>query len=97
MMKDQEKINMEINIGGEPIMVTVPFQNQELTRSVEEEINKLFSAWRNKFQKRSDKGILAMMVYQYASYYRELATKHQKAMQKAGNCLEKLEDVLKNP
>ena len=31
-MKDQDKINMEIKIGGEPIRLTVPFQNQELTR-----------------------------------------------------------------
>ena len=27
-MKDQDKINMEIKIGGEPIRLTVPFQNQ---------------------------------------------------------------------
>ncbi len=95
MMKDQEKINMEINIGGEPIKLTVPFQNQELTRSVEEEINNLYAAWRRSFPKRSDKGLLAMMVYQYASHYKELTIRYQEASKKAEECLGKLDDILK--
>lgn len=93
MMKDQEKINMEINIGGEPIKITVPFQNQELTRSVEDEINSLFAAWRRSFPKRSEKGLLAMMVYQYASYYKELTIKYQEATRKAEECLGNLDDI----
>jgi len=95
MMKDQEKINMEINIGGESIKLTVPFQNQELTRSVEEEINSLYDTWRRSFPKRSEKGLLAMMVYQYASYYKELALKHQEAINKAEECLGKLNDIMR--
>lgn len=95
MMKNQEKINMEINIGGEPIKLTVPFQNQELTRSVEEEINNLYAAWRRSFPKRSDKGLLAMMVYQYASHYKELTIRYQEASKKAEECLGKLDDILK--
>lgn len=93
MMMDQEKINMEINIGGEPIKITVPFQNQELTRSVEDEINSLFAAWRRSFPKRSEKGLLAMMVYQYASYYKELTIKYQEATRKAEECLGNLDDI----
>ena len=96
MMKDQEKINMEINIGGEPIELTVPFQDQELTRNVEEEINKLFAAWRRSFPKRSEKGLLAMMVYRYASYYKELTIKYQDATRKAEECLGSLDDMLNN-
>ncbi len=94
MMKDQEKINMEINIGGEPIQLTVPFQKQEFTRSVEDEVNNLFAAWRRSFPKRSEKGLLAMMVYQYASYYKELSVKHQEATRKAEECLGNLDDIL---
>lgn len=94
MMKDQDKINMEIKIGGEPIRLTVPFQNQELTRSVEEEINTLYATWRRSFPKRSDKGLLAMMVYQYASHYKELTVRHQEAFLKAEECLGKMEDLL---
>ena len=94
MMKDQEKINMEINIGGEPIKLTVPFQNQELTRSIEEEINCLYAKWRLNFPKRSEKGLLAMMVYQYASHYKELSIRHQEAMAKTGECLDKINGIL---
>lgn len=94
MMKDQEKINMEINIGGEPIELAVPFQDQEFTRSVEEEINNLFAVWRRSFPKRSEKGLLAMMVYRYASYYKELTIKYQDAVRKAGECLGSLDDML---
>lgn len=88
MMNDQEKINMEINIGGESIKLTVPFRNQELTRSVEEEINKLFDTWRKTFPKRSEKGLLAMIAYQYASFYKELTLKYQEALEKAEECLD---------
>ena len=94
MMKDQDKINMEIKIGGEPIRLTVPFQNQELTRSVEEEINTLYATWHRSFPKRSEKGLLAMMVYQYASYYKELTIKYQEATRKAEECLDNLDDIL---
>lgn len=94
MMKDQEKINIEINIGGEPIMLVVPFQNQEQTREVEEEINRLFTRWRKSFPKRSEKGLLAMIAYQYASYYKELATKYQQAIDKADECLNRLDKML---
>lgn len=94
MMKDQEKINIEINIGGEPIMLAVPFQNQEMTRNVEEEINELFAKWRKSFPKRSEKGLMAMIAYQYASHYKELAAKHQQAIDKADDCLSRMEEIL---
>ena len=93
MMTDSEKINMEINIGGEPIKVTVPFQKQEFTRDVEEEIRGLYDNWRRKFPKRSEKQLLAMMVYQYASYYKDLTVKHQEAFNKATECLDKLDNL----
>lgn len=94
MMKDQEMINMAINIGGEPIKLSVPFQDQEQVRNVEEEINSLYAAWRRNFPKRSEKGILAMMVYRYASYYKQLSIRHQEAIDKAEQCLRELDDAL---
>lgn len=94
MMKDQEKINMEINIGGEPIQLAVPFQNQELTRDVEKEINSLFSTWRCSFPERSEKGLLAMIAYRYASYYKELTLKYMEAARKADSCLAQLEATI---
>lgn len=90
MMKDQEKINIDINIGGEPIKLTVPFDKQDFTRDVESEVNNLFNTWRRRFPNRTEKGLMAMMLYQYASYYKELTDKYQAGILKAEECLARL-------
>ena len=95
-MKDQEKINMEINIGTEPIRVSVPFQQQEQTRRVEDEINSLLETWKRTFPKRTEKGLMAMLLYQYASYYQQLTDKYREATAKAEDCLKQVEDAIKN-
>lgn len=93
-MKDQEKINIEIHIAGEPIKLTVPFQDQDLTRDIEEEINTIFNQWRRSFPKQSEKGLLAMMLYRYASYYKGLTNKYQAAARLAEECLKDAENIL---
>lgn len=93
MMKETEKINMEINIGGERITLDVPFQKQDLSREVETEINGLFAKWRKSYPKKSDKQLLAMMVYQYASYYKELTLRYMEVQKKALGCLESIKDI----
>ena len=93
-MKDQEKINIEIDLGGDPIKLTVPFKDQDLTRDIEEEINTLFNQWRRSFPKQSEKGLLAMMLYRYASYYKGLTMKYQEAARLAEECLADAENIL---
>lgn len=92
MMKDREEKNIEININiaGEPIRRTVPFDKQDFTRDVEAEVNNMFSIWRTRFPNKTEKGLLAMMLYQYASYYKELTEKYQAGILKAEECLAKL-------
>lgn len=97
MMKDQDKINMEISIGGETIELIVPFQDQELNRSVEDEINQLFSQWRKSFPKKSEKGLMAMIVYKYALKYRQMMQQMQEATQKAEECLDMIGTAPENP
>lgn len=92
MMKDHEKINIDINIGGEPLRLTVPFGKQDFTRDVELEVNNLFTTWRRRFPNKTEKGLLAMMLYQYASYYKELTEKYQEGVLKAEECLTRLAD-----
>lgn len=91
MMKDSEKIKMEINIGGENIEVTVPFHSQEAVRDVEMEIGELYTKWRRAFPTRSDKTILAMMVYQFASHYKDLTAKHRQAIEEIEDCIARIE------
>ena len=84
---------MEINIGGSPIKVSVPFSKQEQTRHVEEELNSLLESWKRSFPKRSERELLAMMLYQYASYYRELTDKYREAAAEAEKCLNRLNNL----
>lgn len=88
---------MEISIGGETIELIVPFQDQELNRSVEDEINQLFSQWRKSFPKKSEKGLMAMIVYKYALKYRQMMQQMQEATQKAEECLDMIGTAPENP
>ena len=45
-MNDSENIKMNLNIGGQRIVQTVPFRNQDFVRDVEKEVDNLYSKWR---------------------------------------------------
>ncbi len=92
-MYDSEKVNMEINIGGQNVKLTVPFLKQEFVRDTESEIGSLFSSLRKKFPRKDERELLAMIIYQYASYYRELLGRHEEAMRLARDCEERLDRI----
>ena len=94
MMKDQEKTYIDIKIAGEPIKLLVPFDSQDFTRDVEREVTSLFAKWKHSFSSQTEKSVLARMVYQYASYYRELKIKYEEAVKKAEECLGKFDTEL---
>lgn len=87
MMKGLEKINIDIKIGGEPIKLQIPFENQDFVREVEAEVNSLYVSCREDFPSRTDKSLMAMMVYKYASLYKDLTRKYQEAVKSAEHCL----------
>lgn len=95
-MDNTEKIQMTINIGGCQLPLTVPFSQQDLVREVEAEVSDLYTKWRRQFTKRSDREILAMVAYQYASFYRELNRRFDRAGEKTRQCLDLL-DGMENP
>ena len=68
-MGNRDKVKMKINIAGEPIQLTVPFSDQDYTRETEKNLNNLFDTWRRRFADKSDTELLAMVAFQYASYY----------------------------
>lgn len=90
-MNDSEKIKMYLNIGDQRISLTVPFARQEFVRDVEEEVDRLYRKWRQTFPSKSDREVLAMVAYQYASFYGELKERYEAAMQKAEECLESID------
>lgn len=68
-MKDTDKVKMRIKIAGMSIPLTVGFQEQDHVRETERRVAELFDNWRRMFPSKSEQELLAMMTYQYASYY----------------------------
>ena len=86
-MNDSQKIKMYLNIGDQRLTVNVPFERQDFVRDVESSIQRLYGQWRNTFTTKSDREILAMVAYQFASHYSEMKESYEAAAVKARECL----------
>lgn len=69
---------MRIKIAGLAIPLTVAFKDQDHVRETEKKIGELFDNWRRMFPSKSSEELLAMMTYQYASYYLALTRSREK-------------------
>lgn len=78
---------MYLNIGDQRISLTVPFERQDFVRNVEAKVDQLYRQWRNAFTSKTDKEIMAMVAYQFASHYSEMKDRYEKATAKAEECL----------
>lgn len=68
-MATPDKVKLDINIAGERIQLTVPVQDQDRVRIIEKDINRLYSDWRVKFNRKTPSELMAMLLFQYASYF----------------------------
>lgn len=75
-MTSDKNVKIEINIAGEFIRLAVPFDKQDDVRKCEAAINALYSEWRNKFPRKTPMEIMAMIAYQYASFFNDLEQKY---------------------
>ncbi len=80
-MQETDKIKMRIKIAGMSIPLTVAFKDQDHVRETETRIAELFDNWRRMFPSKSTEELLAMMTYQYASYYLALSRSRDKMTQ----------------
>lgn len=85
-MAAPEEIEMEIKIADQKVRQRVAFDRQDFVRETEKEIGNLFWSLRKSFPKKKESELLAMIIYQYASYYRDLVALHKKALQIAIQC-----------
>lgn len=85
---------MRVNIAGENISLAVPFDEQDFVRDTERSIVELFDNWRERFPSKSVRELLAMMTYQYASYYHALSRRHAEALSELEKCNSRLDDIL---
>ena len=88
-----EKVKLDINIGGEHILLTVPYDEQESVRDTERAIGELFDRWRKKIPNRTDSQIIAMLAYQYASFYGELLRREQRSVDMIQDCTQLLDEL----
>ncbi len=93
-MKDTENVKMEINIAGEHLTLSVPFSRQDLVRDTEKNITHLYDSWRRKFPTRTNTEVLAMITYQYASYYIDAMRRERDASAAADELLQTADNIL---
>ncbi len=85
---------MHVNIAGEYISLAVPFDEQDFVRDTERHIAELFDSWRERFPSKSVRELLAMMTYQYASYYEAISLRQKETLHSLAECNDRLDRIL---
>ena len=86
-MKGSDFVAITINIGGELLKLDVKFDDQNLVRDTERDIKAFIERKRKADPDMSDRQILAMAAYQFASWYHQLLKIQNDAIEIANlNC-----------
>jgi hypothetical protein len=93
-MKDTDKIKMRIKIAGMSIPLNVAFSEQDHVRETERRVAELFDNWRRMFPSKSEQELLAMMTYQYASYYLALSANREEISDTLLDFERKVDDII---
>lgn len=93
-MKETDEIDIKIKIANQQVTLHQPLNNQEFIRDVEGRIEDLWSTWRARFPNLSESKLLAMMVYQYASFYFQMRHKYDTAGESVRATSRVLEEAL---
>lgn len=93
-MQNSEKVKIEISVGATKVPLSVELDSVRKVRGLESELNNLFDTWRKDFPDKSEKELLAMIAYQYASYYAELTERYKDAYAEAEKCDEMLSGIV---
>lgn len=82
-----------INIAGQRIPLTVAFDQQNLVRETEKNVSDLYEKWSRMFPRRTIPELLAMIAYQYASFYITLSRRYDDALKEAINIDRRLGEI----
>lgn len=93
-MKDTDKVKMRIKIAGMSIPLTVDFSEQDHVRETERRVAELFDNWRRMFPSKSELELLAMMTYQYASYYLALSKNREEIADRLSRFEKAVDDII---
>ena len=93
-MDNRRKIQINIKVAGEVIPLQVNLDEQENVREAEKTIGRLYDDWRRKFPNKNQTTLLAMMAYQYASYYLAMQKRYDNVMADMKQLDELLHDAI---
>lgn len=94
-MKNSDKVQMQVRIAGTYITLSVPFDTQDEVRNTEKSIEDLYNNWKGRFPNKSDETLLAMIAYQYASFYNTLASNNQRVSNSLREIIDSVDEALK--
>lgn len=94
MATKKDTVKIEINIAGEFIIVTVPFDRQDNIRDCERAINDLYAQWRKRFPRKTPSELLAMVAYQYALFYFDLKEIHDSVASDMKSLSDELDNLI---
>lgn len=77
-MIDPEKQQLTLRIAEEKIVTVILRKDEQSLKKVEKEINALWEKWNLLHPGRTKTELLAMMVFQYAKMYHDVADKSRK-------------------
>lgn len=76
MTTNRDNVKIEIFIAGEAVTLTVPYSRQESVRKCESNLNALYAEWCARFPRKTRSELMAMLAYQYASFFQELSERY---------------------
>lgn len=77
-----------------PFRLTIKRETEYAVREAERGVNEVWSKWRNKFEDRNSKEILAMVAYQYAKLYFQQLHFNETLMKQVGEFESELDGLL---
>ena len=86
---------MQVRIAGKHITLSVPFDTQDDVRETEKSIEDLYNNWKGRFPNKSDDALLAMIAYQYASFYNTLIKNNQRISKDLHEIIDVVDEALK--
>ncbi|MCH5240821.1 MAG: cell division protein ZapA [Muribaculaceae bacterium] len=95
-MKGADNVRMNINIGGELLQLDVKFDDQTEVRNAEREIKLYIERLRNTWNDASDRKLLAMAAFQFASWYIKLSNIQKNAIEMINLKSKQIEDSEQN-
>jgi len=92
-MDKQQNITIKI-ADVAPISMTIDRNTEEVVREAEYNVNLVWKAWRNEFDTKTSKEVLAMVAFQFAKKYLQLAHYENSRQQAFDDFEEELDKLL---